>query len=108
MLKAHVGIALCILELIDHLANEVGPAITHQVLFLGNTRDHRVKIFHTVFLPTGLQAFCPGGIGRCVAANINGRRCALKHIKVLCCFTQERDTLDGGRAGTNDGNLLVI
>ena len=62
LLKAHVGIGLCILELIDHLANEVGPAIVHQVLFLGNARDHRVKVFHTVFLPTGLQTLCPGGV----------------------------------------------
>ena len=62
------------------IAEDVGPAVADEVFVLMATRDQDVEVVHPPLLPAGRQRLHPFGIGRTIAALIDGRGRALEDV----------------------------
>ena len=90
------------------VADDVRPAVLHQV-FLGEPPGHQgVEVVHPVLLPAGLKVLSPLRVRRTVVANIDGRRCALEDEQLLGGLAQMRHALNGRGTGANDRDALVL
>ena len=90
------------------VADDVRPAVTHQVLILLAAGDEHVEVRHALVLPTGLQGLRPVWVCRLVAAHVDGRRRALEHMQALRRFREMGHALHRGGAGADDANALVL
>ena len=94
-------------EATDHLANQVGPAVVHEVLGLGQARDEAVEVLHASLLPAWLQPGGPLRVGGLVATHIHRRGRALEDVELLRRLSEEGNALDGTGASADDGNPFV-
>lgn len=91
------------------VAPEFGPEVAHQVRLTQRHALERpgVEVALPFPLPARPQRLRPLRVGRRVVAFVDGRRGALKDVEVLGVSGQERDDLDRGGAGADDGDALV-
>ena len=104
---ARDGAALVLLHHDEQLADDVGPAVADEILFLESAGDEDVEVVHALLLPAGLQALRPLRIGRPVGAHVDRRRRALEDVEMLGRRAEMRHALHGRRAGADDADALV-
>ena len=66
-----------------------------------------MEVALALLLPARLQRFRPFRIGRRVAALVDGRRGALKHVEVLGISAEVRNQLYAGGPGSDQRDPLV-
>src|SRR3546814_1946844 len=79
----------------------------HQVALGARPRYENIEMVHPLALPSGLQPVSPVGIGRAVAAHVDGRRGPLHDIEMRGIARGIGNALDGGRDGADDRDALV-
>ena len=101
------GVALPVAHPDQQVADDVGPAVAHQVLRLGDAADQVVEVVHPPLLPAGLQRRRPLRVGGPVVAHVDAARRALEHVEVLCRRAEVGHALHRGGAGADDADHLV-
>ncbi len=65
------------------VAEDLGPAVADEILFLVATVHQDVEVVHAPLLPTRLKAFGPFRVGLMVVAHVDRRWRTLEYIQVL-------------------------
>ena len=96
-----------ILQPHDQLADDVGPAVHHQVLVGHAPEVSMVKFSIRSLLPAGWQRGRPLRIGRPVGPDVDRRRRALEHVQLLGRLAEVGNDLHRRGAGADDADGLV-
>ena len=107
MFRAEILVAF-LLRNEQQVADDMRPAIHHQVFRCKPARHQRVEILHPVLVPAWLQALRPVRISRPVVANIDRRWRALEHVKLLGAFPDMRHALHRRRARPDNADALAL
>ena len=92
----------------EQVADDVGPAVVHQVFGREPARHKGVEVVHALLLPTRLQRLRPRRIGGPVVAHVDGRRGSLEHVELIGVLTQVRYALNRRRSRSDDSDALTF
>ncbi len=95
-------------DLLVNALRDLRPAIAHEVLLLVAARREDLEILDPSLLPAGLEVTHPVGVGRAVVAHADPGRGALEDVEMLGARAEMGDDLDGGGAGPDDADALVV
>ena len=90
-----------------NLGEDVGPAVVDQSLLDLTTRKQDREIVAALARPARLERLEPVGIGRAVAARVDGAWRALEDVEMSGRLLEPGDELNRGRSGADQANLLV-
>ena len=102
------GLTLGIPQPDQQVADDVGPAVVHEVFRFRDPGHEVVEVLHPPRLPPWLERSGPFGVGRSVGAHVDRRRRALEHEQLCRARTEVRNTLHGGGPGADDADPFAF
>ncbi len=91
----------------EQLADDVRPAVVHQVFLLVATGRQDLEVVHTLLVPARRKGPRPLRIGRAIGPYVDRRRRALQHIQLSGVRAEMGDALHRRRACADDRDALV-